>query len=140
MTSQSLTGACFCGEVSYEYRGALTEARSCHCSRCRKVFSGQASAYAVVEADAFQWAKGESLLTDYDSGGGFGFRFCSRCGSLLCGVYQGKVHGVTLGCLNEDPGIEIEQHIFVGSKASWERMPEGVPCYKEGPDSEPWQP
>ena len=39
------TGECFCGDVRYEYEGELLDARSCHCSRCRKVFGAQASAF-----------------------------------------------------------------------------------------------
>ena len=37
----SITGECFCGEVRYQVTGKLHDARSCHCSRCRKAFSLQ---------------------------------------------------------------------------------------------------
>ena len=47
----------------------------------------------------------------------------------------GDVHGVTLGCVNGEPEIEIGQHIFVRSKATWEVMPEGVETLEEGPSS-----
>lgn len=134
-----LTGGCFCGSIKYEIDGELRDARSCHCSRCRKVFSAQASAYALVKPSTFRWVHGLDFLTTYRVGDdGFGFQFCKSCGSTLCGIYQEQVHGVTLGCLNEDPHIEIGRHIFVGSKASWEIIPEGVPQYDEhGPEGEP---
>ncbi len=122
----SLTGECFCGEVKYEIDGAVRDARSCHCSRCRKAFSAQASAYALVNPEEFHWRAGEELLTTYSSVEGFGLRFCKRCGSTLCGILEDQVHGITLGCLNEDPNVEIGRHIFVGSKARWEVIPEGV--------------
>jgi hypothetical protein len=64
------------------------------------------------------------------SGHGFGLQFCSKCGSTLCGVYDGAVHGVTLGCTDGDPGVEIGRHIFVGSKASWEVIPDGVTTFE----------
>jgi hypothetical protein len=32
-----------------------------------------------------------------------------------------------------DPEIEIGMHVYVGSKAKWEVMPEGVSQYLEGP-------
>ncbi len=48
--------------------------------------------------------------------------FCSKCGSTLCGIHDGTVHGLTLGCLDDDPGVEIEMHIFVGSKAPWDHI------------------
>ena len=129
----TITGECFCGAVTYRVDGQLRDARSCHCSRCRKAFSAQASAYAEVAPGTFHWLTGEDLLTSYVGQEGFGLQFCSRCGSTLCGTYQGAVHGVTLGCVNGDPEVEIGMHIFVGSKAAWEIIPDGVVRYEEGP-------
>ncbi len=128
-----LTGECFCGEIKYEINGHLRDARSCHCSRCRKAFSAQASAYALVHPSEFEWVHGAEFLTSYVGAQGFGLQFCKLCGSTLCGTYQNEIHGVTLGCINEDPEIEIGRHIFVGSKASWEVLPEGVPMFDTGP-------
>lgn len=127
-----ITGECFCSEIKYEINGVLRDARSCHCSRCRKAFSSQASAYALVDSKDFKWIAGENLLTSYSNSGGFGLQFCSRCGSTLCGIFNGVVHGVTLGCVNGDPQVELGRHIYVGSKASWEVISEGVPQYQEG--------
>lgn len=128
----TITGECFCGEIKYEVKGSLFDARSCHCSRCRKAFSAQASAYALVEPEQFQWLLGESLLTSYIGAEGFGLQFCSKCGSTLSGIYNGVIHGITLGCINGDPKVKLGKHIFVGSKASWETIPEGVLQYVEG--------
>lgn len=128
-----ITGECFCGKVAYKVDGQLRDARSCHCSRCRKAFSSQASAYAEVAPSTFQWVSGQDLLTSYESSQGFGLQFCSCCGSTLCGTYRGNVHGITLGCVNGDPEIEIGMHIFVGSKARWEKIPDGVTQFEEAP-------
>jgi hypothetical protein len=129
----AIKGSCFCGAITYRIDGTLRDARSCHCSRCRKAFSSQASAYALVKAAEFSWISGESLLTSYVSSKGAGLQFCSICGSTLCGTYEGRIHGVTLGCVEGDPEIELGMHIFVGSKASWEKIPDGVPQFEEGP-------
>jgi hypothetical protein len=58
----NLTGECFCGSVSYEIRGKVFDARSCHCSRCRKAFNSQASSYALVDPEEFSWSQGLSYL------------------------------------------------------------------------------
>jgi len=129
----AITGECFCGAITYSVSGKLRDARSCHCSRCRKAFSSQASAYALVNSDEFEWLTGEDLLTSYASAQGYGLQFCSVCGSTLCGVHEGVVHGITLGCVNGDPKVEIGRHIFVGSKATWEVIPNGVTTFNEGP-------
>lgn len=131
----TITGECFCGAISYEISGKLRDARSCHCSRCRKAFSSQASAYALVDPGDFRWTAGEERLTTYTSNQGFGLCFCGTCGSTLCGTFQGRVHGVTLGCVNGDPGVEIAQHIFTGSRAPWEVLPAGIVAFEEGPEA-----
>ena len=127
----AITGECFCGEVKYRISGSLRDARSCHCSRCRKAFSSQASAYALVNNSEFEWLSGEELLTTFASRNSFGLQFCSKCGSTLVGIFNDHVHGVTLGCLNGDPGVAIGRHIYVGSKAKWETLPKGVCKYEE---------
>ena len=75
--------------------------------------------------------RGRELLTTYSSAAGYGLQFCRKCGSTLCGVFNDRVHGITLGCLNDDPQIEIGRHIFVDSKASWEVIPENVVQYAQ---------
>jgi hypothetical protein len=87
----------------------------------------------LVNADEFKWLTGEHLLTSYVGEHGFGLQFCSKCGSTLCGTFEGVIHGVTLGCVNGDPKIEIGHHIFVGSKANWEVIPDGITKFDEGP-------
>jgi len=128
-----ITGECFCGKVKYRIEGKLGDARCCHCSRCRKAFSSQSSAYAIVDPAQFKWLSGDHLLTAYVGEDGFGLLFCKVCGSTLCGIDKGRIHGVTLGCVNGDPEIEIGMHIYVDSKASWEIIPEGVPCHPAAP-------
>lgn len=128
----TITGACFCGDVTYEIDGALQNGRACHCSRCRKAFSGASSAYAELAPDSrFEWTGSKPAV--YGTGGGWGMGFCSRCGSTLCGMVGDDVHGVTLGCVNGDPGVSIDYHLFVGSKAPWDHIGGDAPQYEEHP-------
>ena len=60
----AITGECFCGEIKYRVNGVLRDARSCHCSRCRKAFSSQASAYALVEPEEFEDLSRPSISAD----------------------------------------------------------------------------
>lgn len=127
-----LTGECFCGDVKYEVVGPLVDPLACHCSRCRKAFSSQSSNYARVGPGEFRWTAGEGKLTSYVGKHGFGLLFCRTCGSTLCGTFDNSVHGIALGCLNDDPELEEIHHIFVDSRASWEVMPSGVTAFPEG--------
>jgi len=128
-----LTGGCFCGRVRYRISAPLKNGRSCHCSRCRKAFSGSGSAYAEVAPGSFSWTTGEDNLTQYESAPGWGLCFCRSCGSTLCGTQGGYVHGVTLGCVDGDPGVHIDMHIFVASKAPWDHIGGTAPQFPEFP-------
>lgn len=113
-----IEGECFCGAVRCRIDGALKNARSCHCSRCRKAFSGAASAYAELESpESFAWTTGKENVRRYSSQIDWGLGFCKTCGSTMCGYFKGSVHGVKLGCVNGDPGVKIGAHIFVRSRA-----------------------
>ena len=118
-TAMAITGECFCGEVAFEISGDVFDARSCHCSRCRKAFSGAGSAYALVQPGTFRWRKGEALLTSYVNKESAGLQFCRVC--------------VSLGCLNDDPKVILARHIFVGSKASWDMIGGETPQFDEYP-------
>lgn len=128
-----ITGECFCGGVKYAIEGALGQARCCHCSRCRKAFSGAGSAMASIDPEEFRWVQGEDLLKRYESEKGPGLAFCSNCGSTLAGLYQGQVMGITLGTLNDDPPVSIDFHLFVDSKAQWDEIGGAAPQYSEWP-------
>ena len=127
-----ISGECFCGSVKYEISSQLVSARSCHCSRCRKAFSGAGSAYAEIsEPSLFRWVEGHDLLSTYKTHESWGLQFCKQCGTTLCGIHGNTVHGVTLGSVNGDPGVQIEQHIFVGSKAPWDHIGGQAPQFTE---------
>lgn len=127
-----LTGTCFCGAVTYQVARPLRNARSCHCSRCRKAFSGAGSAYAEVEPGTLTWTEGRPAIHRV-GGGAWGIAFCGSCGSTLAGMHGEDAHGVTLGCVDGDPGVQIEYHQFVGSKAPWDHIGGDAPRYDEGP-------
>jgi hypothetical protein len=129
----TLAGGCFCGEVRYEILAPLKNARSCHCSRCRKAFSGAGSAYAEVEAGSFRFTEGRERLIRYESTPGWGLAFCGICGTTLCGTHHGEVHGVTLGTVDGDPGVQIAMHIFVASKAPWDHIGGTAPQFEAAP-------
>jgi len=75
-----------------------------------------------VQPGAFAWTQGEGEVSRFETGAGMGLCFCRRCGTTLCGTSRGDVHGVTLGTVDGDPGVDIEMHIFVGSKAPWDHI------------------
>lgn len=129
-----IEGGCFCGVLRYRVDGHLAPARACHCSRCRKAFSGASSAYApLAEGGQLAWVQGEDRLGTYMGAQAWGLAFCRVCGSTLCGMLDGKVHGLTLGCVDGDPRVKIDMHLFVGSKAPWDDIGGDAPQYEAAP-------
>ncbi|MGH8444209.1 MAG: GFA family protein [Solimonas sp.] len=133
MATTTITGGCFCGRIRYAVTQALGPGRSCHCSRCRKAFSGAGSAYAEVVPGSFAWVSGEDSLVRYETSPGWGLAFCGVCGSTLCGMGGSAVHGVTLGSVDGDPGVAIEMHLFVDSRAPWDHIGGTAPQHAEFP-------
>lgn len=132
----SIGGSCFCGRVTYEVTAPLANARSCHCSKCRKAFGGPSSAYAEVEHGSFSWKTGEENLRRYKANADWGLIFCGTCGSALAGMLRDEVHGITLGTVDGDPGVHIAMHIHVASKAPWDHIGGDAPQFMEGPTDE----
>jgi hypothetical protein len=77
-------------------------------------------------------AGGESIVR---FGEGIGYHAsCGKCGSLLYSlVRDGTYVHVTLGTLIDSPTITPKAHIFVGSKAPWDVICDGLPQYEEFP-------
>ena len=57
---------------------------------------------------------------------------CAVCGSLLFSVVRGGafVH-VAMGSLVDAPSIRPTEHIYVGSKAPWFEITDGLPQHRE---------
>ena len=128
-----LDGECFCGEVKYSFKGPVGHVRCCHCSRCRKAYSGSGSAMTFLKDQSFQWVHGESSLTKFVNKQNIGLAFCKKCGTTLAGIYNDEVFGIAIGTLNNNPDIVISEHVHVSSKASWDIICGDAPQFEELP-------
>lgn len=129
----TVRGSCLCGGVRYEVSGELSRVSHCHCSMCRKAHGAAFGTYATVEAGGFQWLQGQGLVKTYRSSPGVSRTFCGECGSTLQFIVDGdppKID-ITLGTLDGDAGIRPGYHIFVGSKAPWFEITDGLPQYPQ---------
>jgi hypothetical protein len=130
-STRLLHGACLCRASRYEVADAFRYAAICHCSNCRRTTGSAYKPFAGVERDRLRLvAGGESLLivgeADHHDA------HCGRCGSLLYSVVRdGAFVHVAMGTLVDEPSIRPTHHIFVGSKAAWEVIAEGLPQYTE---------
>jgi hypothetical protein len=97
--------------------------------------SGVASNATIVVPEAdFQWTSGEELRRVYAKPTGWKTTFCGQCGSPLPQSIRGSAaYWVPAGLLDDDPGLRIGGHIWVGSKATWDVIAGEAPQFEEGP-------
>jgi len=128
-------GACLCGGVAYEVDGEIGPIVYCHCSMCRRWTGTAFRARASVRKSAFRFLRGEELITEYRSSADTIRRFCRVCGSPLANSWSPEPdsYGLAIGTLATDPGQRPRCHIYVGSKAPWFEITDGLPQYEEFP-------
>lgn len=131
-------GKCLCEAVEYTIEGKLGPVYNCHCSKCRRWHAAAFRTRASINKQQFTWVKGADNLSAYKSSDYVTKFFCKTCGSPLISTYDNKpdILGIPLGGIEGIDDIEVEAHIFVGSKASWHEITDSVPQYDGWPGSE----
>jgi hypothetical protein len=131
-----IRGSCLCGGVKYRINGALSRARNCHCSMCRKAHGAAFRSRASAHAAEFEWVQGETLVTFYESSPGTSRGFCKVWGSPVVTKFDNAPYcGVPLGTLGDDPGVRPELHVHVASKAPWFTITDELPQFAALPVS-----
>jgi hypothetical protein len=130
-SSRKLAGKCYCGAVSYAVADEFVYTANCHCSNCRRTTGSAFKPFAGIKRDKLVVAKGaDNLLIFGDENAND--THCKTCGSLLYSVVRaGAFVHVAMGTLVDDPTIRPDKHIFVGSKAPWFTIADGLPRYEE---------
>ena len=129
-------GSCLCGAIRYTINGELSEFGYCHCSSCRKASGSAFAANVSVPVEAFDVTSGASHLRSFESSPGKHRHFCGVCASPLFTKVGDtpSVVRIRLGCLDTAFTERPKAHIFVGEKAGWAGLDEGVSAYETWPD------
>ena len=121
-----VTGSCLCGDVAWEASGPLERMSHCHCSMCRKAHGSAFATYVAAAAGDFRWLRGRDQVRGFESSPGYERLFCARCGSVVPGDPATQAASARVfmpaGCLDDDPGVRPQAHIFVASKAPWHEL------------------
>ena len=131
----SLSGSCLCGTVRFDIAGRLGTVVYCHCSQCRNANGTAFAANANARTREVAFVSGRDAITEYESSPGKIRAFCSRCGSPVYSRTTSDPDTLRfrLGLLDGDPGRRSLAHCFVGSKAPWFEITDGLPQFPEGP-------
>lgn len=122
-----LAGKCLCGAVHYAVADEFAYALNCHCADCRRATGSAFKPFAGIARGKLAITRGADTLLLYGKPDA-GDLHCARCGSLLYSVVRnGQFVHVTLGTLIDAPAIRPSAHIFVGSKAPWFTITDGLP-------------
>jgi hypothetical protein len=127
-----VTGSCLCGGVQFSIEGELEPIQVCHCQQCRKAQGGPVATNIPVQVSRFKMTRGSELLSEFESSPGKVRVFCSRCGSP---IYSKKgslpeVMRIRAGTLNEEIDARPVAHFWVGSKANWWPINDGLPQFE----------
>ena len=137
--AEKVTGACLCGAVRFEVELPTSVCVHCHCSMCRKTHGTAFSTFARLTAGDFHVTTGKEHLRAYRSSPPIERTFCDTCGARLTIRFDGMPDTiwVSIGTLEDDPGVRAGSHMFVGSKAPWDEISDELPQYAEyGPIGE----
>ena len=130
-----ISGSCLCGAQRYEVEGPLQGLLHCHCSRCRKHHGAPFATFARVGAEQLRWLAGEGRWIDYASSPERQRRSCEACGAVAPTLaVAGQMHGeqwlVPAGNLQGELGVAGGEHMFVGSRAVWHVIADGLPQHE----------
>lgn len=127
-------GSCLCGAIHYEVKGPITEVGHCHCKMCQKAHGAAFGTYARVSVENFRFVTGEDSVSHFQSSEGTTRTFCSRCGSNLQFIRNGKSHfGIAVGSLDDELEIKPSYQIWTSSKACWWQLQEGLLSHETQP-------
>lgn len=127
-------GECNCGSVAFEVQTTVSDVYICHCSICRRSTGGCGVAVAIADIDDFEWTRGADQITRWSKPGhDWHNYFCKICGSSLPGENDSERMYLPVGTLTSGHGdLTVAHHIYVKSKASWERIGDSGEQHPEG--------
>ncbi len=132
-----ITGRCECSKVRYEVDAEIADFSHCHCSQCRRLHGAAFATFGGVTRSKFKYISGESSICKYASSNSHDRVFCGNCGSniLVDLASEPDELYIAMGTVDGDPECPPGYHIYVGSKAPWYEISDGLPVYDTVPDN-----
>ena len=130
-----LSGNCECKKVAFTLSKEITYFSHCHCSQCRRCHGSAFGSYVEIERSSFEYTSGVNNIKIYPSSKLCERVFCKDCGSNIMFINKAipDKYYVSIGVINGNPKLPEAHHIFVGSKASWDKINDGLKQYEEYP-------
>jgi len=129
--SETLSGRCLCGAVTYECGPPVLAPCLCHCESCRRASGAHAVGWATVSRDTFRVLTGS--LRACASSPPVLRQFCELCGSQITYWNDGfaQTIDVTLATLDDPEALPPAEHIWMDHALSWDRPQDGLPQHPQ---------
>ena len=133
-----ITGHCECGRIQFQIDGQIEDFSHCHCSQCRRMHGAAYASFAGVLRNNFHFQSGTTDLTTYRSSTTGKRTFCGTCGSNIYVALDEDpdTFYVAMGVIDGHPPLPPGYHIYVGSKAPWHEIDDGLRQYDKAPRDE----
>ena len=135
--TDSRSGTCQCGAISYAYSGDPLFTYACHCTNCQKRTGSAFSLGMMVLLDGFNVEGELTEWTRVSDTGQTNTRYsCADCGNIIYGVGDATPGMAKLqpGTLHDTTDVEPEIHLWTRSKQTWIEIPEDAPSFETQPD------
>ena len=100
----------------------------------RKARAAAHATNGFTSIDGVEFLQGEDNLASYkvDDARYFTQVFCKTCGAKMPRLDPERgIAVIPFGALDDDPGVEAQDHIFVDYKAGWHRITDDLPTFAE---------
>lgn len=130
--TDTLSGSCLCGAITFEVTGTPFRMVNCHCSRCRRSRSAAHATNLAYDAASFRYTSGAQHMREYKlpESDRFVAGFCALCGGGSPRTPRKNIAVIAAALFDRDPGVRASAHIFVGSKASWFEITDPLPQHE----------
>lgn len=122
--TETRTGGCLCGAVTYTVTGPMRPVIACHCRQCRRTSGHHVAATAAPrEAVAISGTPAWFASSATARRG-----FCGACGSnLFWDSPDSATLSIFAGTLDDATGLALAGHIFTDDKGAYYAIDDGLP-------------
>ena len=125
--TETITGRCMCGALTYRADAEPINVRVCHCTICQKATGAPFFARILVPLEAVQIS---GPVRWYNSSTEVARGFCASCGSTLFSKRDSNgVIGLGFGSLDNPNNFSPQEHIWVSEQQRWLRFVDKLPTY-----------
>lgn len=131
--SETHSGHCACGAVTFRLTSDPMFTHCCHCLDCQRQTGSAFAVNALIETDRIEILTGvaEQVPVPTDSGGPHIIHRCAACKTALWSDYgYGYLMFVRVGTLDNPAAIAPDVHIYARSKLAWVGLPADVPSFE----------